>query len=288
VTDNQFVHKGDLLVELDPTDYRAALAQAQGSEAAMKGKLEQARAGVGGAESAVTEAQAELDSAHVTFENANRDLERYQRLDERAKSQQQIDTATTAQKTAAAQVEQAKAKLQNIQTQVASAKANVLAAEGDFQKAQADTARAQINLGYCQIVASEDGRITSKSVDPGMYVTSATQLFVLVPRDVWVVANFKETQLDLMQPGQPVTIKVDAYPDHKFTGHVDSIQAGTGSRFSVIPAENATGNFVKVVQRVPVKIVFDGDVISDPSHLLAPGMSVEPKVRVRDESLSSQ
>ncbi len=284
VNDNQLVHKGDLLIELDPTDYKAALVQAQGSEASFAGKLEQARTGVAAAQSAVAQASAELDSAQVNFDNANRDLQRYQGLDERAKSQQQLDNATSAQKTAAAQVQQAKAKLITAQTQVASAKANVLAADGDYQKAQADTARAQINLGYCRIVASSDGRITSKNVDPGMYVTSSTQLFVLVPAAVWVIANFKETQLDLMQPGQPVKIKVDAYPDREFHGTVQSIQAGTGSRFSVIPSENATGNFVKVVQRVPVKITFDGDVNSDEKHLLSPGMSVEPSVQVREGS----
>ena len=233
------------------------------------------------AQSAVAQAQAELDAAQVNFENSNRDLQRYQGLDERAKSQQQLDTATTTQKTAAAQVQQAKARLATSEAQVASAKASVIAADGDYQKAQADTARAKINLDYCRIVAPADGRVTNKNVDPGMYVTSSTQLFVLVPADVWVVANFKETQLDRMQPGQPVKIKVDAYPDREFHGTVQSIQAGTGSRFSVIPSENATGNFVKVVQRVPVKITFDGDVNSDESHLLFPGMSVEPIVQVQ-------
>jgi membrane fusion protein (multidrug efflux system) len=284
IDDNQFVHKGDLLVELDPTDYRAALAQAQGSEASAKGKLEQARTGVAAAQSAVDQAKAELDAAQVNFENANRDLQRYQGLDERAKSQQQLDNATMTQKTAAAQVQQARAKLATVQAQVASAMANVIAADGDYQKAQADTARAQINLSYCRIVAPEDGRVTNKNVDAGIYVTSSSQLFVLVPAEVWVVANFKETQLDHMQPGQPVKIKVDAYPDREFHGTVQSIQAGTGSRFSVIPAENATGNFVKVVQRVPVKITFDSDVNSDEKHLLSPGMSVEPIVQVREGS----
>jgi membrane fusion protein (multidrug efflux system) len=115
-----------------------------------------------------------------------------------------------------------------------------------------------------------------------MYVTPASQLFQLVPADVWVTANFKETQLDHMRPGQPVSIHVDAYPDRKFDGVVDSIQSGTGSRFSIIPAENATGNFVKVVQRVPVKITFRGDVNNDPDHPLAPGMSVEPSVTIQN------
>jgi membrane fusion protein (multidrug efflux system) len=284
INDNQFVHKGDLLIELDATDYQAALAQAQGSEASAKGKLEQAKTGVTAATSAVAQAKAELESAQVNFDISDRDLKRYQGLDERAKSQQQLDTATAAQKTAAAQVEQGKARVTTADAQVSSANANVIAAQGDYQKAQADTNRAQINLGYCRLVAPVDGRITSKNVDAGMYVSSTSQLFSLVPADVWVTANFKETQLDHMQPGQPVKIYVDAYPDRDFHGTVQSIQSGTGSRFSVIPSENATGNFVKVVQRVPVKITFDGDVNSDEKHLLSPGMSVEPTVQVRPGS----
>jgi len=280
IDDNQVVHKGDLLVELDPTDFQVALQQAQGAQASAEGKLEQAKASVPAAQSAVVEAQAELDAQQVNFENADRDLKRYLQLDERAKSQQAQDNALAAQKTAIAQVEQAKAKLQSTQSQVLSAQANVTAAEGDLKKAIADTRRAEVNLGYCKIYAPIDGRVTTKNVDPGMYVTPANPLFALVPSDVWVTANFKETQLGDMQPGQPVTIAVDAYPDKEFHGTVQSVQMGTGSRFSVIPAENATGNFVKVVQRVPVKITFDTDPNSDPNHLLAPGMSVEPRVRI--------
>ena len=281
IDDNVQVRKGDLLVELDPTDYQVAVAQMQGAEAAAKGKLEQAAAGVPAAESAVKEAQAAVDSAQVNFTNADDDLRRYNGLDDRAKSRQQSDNATAAQKRANADLEQARAKLVTARSQVTSARANVTAADGDLQKAAADTAKATTNLGYCRITAPTDGRITTKAVDPGMYVTTATQLFQIVPADVWVVANFKETQLTHMQPSQPVTISVDAYPDRDFHGTVQSIQSGTGSRFSVIPAENATGNFVKVVQRVPVKITFDGDANTDPKHLLAPGMSVQPKVRIR-------
>jgi membrane fusion protein (multidrug efflux system) len=125
------------------------------------------------------------------------------------------------------------------------------------------------------------GRITRKDVEPGQYVTSATELFSIVPDDVWVTANFKETQLQHMKTGDPVEIAVDAYPDRKVFGHVQSIQAGTGSRFSIIPAENATGNYVKVVQRVPVKIVLDGDVNTYAVQLLSPGMSVTPTVTVK-------
>jgi membrane fusion protein (multidrug efflux system) len=282
IDDNQLVHKGDLLVELDPTDFEVALQQMQGAEASASGKLEQAKASVEEARSAVVEGQAQLDMQQVNFENADRELKRYLALDDRAKSQQAQDNALAAQKTATAQVEQAKAKLQSAQSQVLSAQATVTAADGDLKKAMADTRRAQVNLGYCKIYAPSDGRITSKNVDIGMYVTPASPLFALVPADVWVTANFKETQLDDMRVGQPVSIFVDAYPDTEFHGKVQSIQMGTGARFSVIPAENATGNFVKVVQRVPVKIVFDSDPNGDPNHVLAPGMSVDPKVRVHD------
>jgi membrane fusion protein (multidrug efflux system) len=283
IDDNQLVHKGDLLVELDPTDFDVALQQAQGAQASANGKLQQANAGIAAAKSAVVEAQAQLDAQQVNFENADRDYKRYQELDERAKSQQAQDNALAAQKTAAAQVEQAKAKLVSAQSQVISAQATVTAAEGDLKKAVADTRRAEVNLGYCKICAPVDGRVTSKNVDPGMYATPANPLFQLVQADVWVTANFKETQLDGMLPGQPVAISIDAYPDKEFHGSVQSMQMGTGSRFSVIPAENATGNFVKVVQRVPVKIVFDSDPNLDNRHLLAPGMSAEPKVRIGND-----
>jgi membrane fusion protein (multidrug efflux system) len=284
INDNEFVHKGDRLVDLDSTDFDVALQQAQGAQASFSGKLELAKASVESARSAVVEAQAEVDAQQVNFENADRDLKRYQELDERAKSQQAQDNALAAQKTALAQVEQAKAKLQSSQSQVISAQANVTAAEGDLKKATADTRKAQVNLGYCKIYAPFDGRVTSKNVDPGQYVTPAGPLFALVQTDVWVTANYKETQLDQMQPGQPVTIYVDAYPEKEFHGTVQSIQMGTGARFSVIPAENATGNFVKVVQRVPVKIVFDADPNGDANHLLSPGMSVDPSVRIRNGS----
>jgi membrane fusion protein (multidrug efflux system) len=123
--------------------------------------------------------------------------------------------------------------------------------------------------------------ITRKNVEPGMYAQKGQVFFSIVPTDVWVTANYKETQLDLMRPGQPVTIKVDTYPEHDFHGKVDSIQNGSGSRFSLLPPENATGNYVKIVQRVPVKIVFDQGETSDPNRLLAPGMSVDPEVKVR-------
>jgi membrane fusion protein (multidrug efflux system) len=277
IDDNQAVHKGDLLVELDPTDYQVALSQAQGAEAASRGKLAQARAGVAAAESAVLEVQASLQSVQATFENASSELRRQQAVDARARSQKDLDSAVAARKTSGAALERAKAQLRAAEAQVAQSQANVTAAEGDYRKAQADTRKAQVNLDHCRILAPADGRIAGKAVDAGAYVTPANPLFQIVPSQVWVVANFKETQLKHMRPGQPVEVSVDAFPSLTLTGRVDSIQSGTGSRFSVIPTENATGNFVKVVQRIPVKILLDDDRLAQ----LAPGMSVEPKVRVR-------
>jgi membrane fusion protein (multidrug efflux system) len=154
----------------------------------------------------------------------------------------------------------------------------------DTTKAAMDIAAAQLeeanlNLEYTRITAPVSGRITRKNVEPGDYIQTGETLFSIVPHEIWVIANFKETQLTHMQAGQPATIRIDAFPGRVFHGHVDSLQSGTGARFSLLPAENATGNYVKVVQRLPVKIVFDEPV--DVQALFAPGLSVEPEVKVR-------
>ena len=281
VDDNLFVHKGDLLVELDPTDFQVALEQAEGAESSAQGKLTQAQAQVAAANAGVKQADAEIAAAQAQLDNAQADLHRYESVDPRARSQQQLDNARAAEKNAEAQLDQAKAKRATAVANVGTSQAAVKAAEGDLDKARADEHRAQVNLGYCKIVAPQDGRVTHRTVDVGNYITTGQSMFSLVSPDVWVVANFKETQLKNMRLGQPVTIKVDAYPGKKWNGHVDSIQAGSGSRFSVLPAENATGNFVKIVQRVPVKIRFDHDQNTSDASLLSPGLSVEPKVKVR-------
>jgi membrane fusion protein (multidrug efflux system) len=281
IDDNQFVRKGDLLVELDPTDYNVALAQAQAQEAQAQGRLEQARAQIEAAKASVPQALAQQDSAQASLDNATIDYERYKHVDERARSKQQLDNAGTTLTNAAAQLEQAKAQVTVAQANVVTAEASAKAAEGDLKAAEAAVQRAQVNLGYCRIFAPCDGRVTERTVEAGNYVTTAQALFLIVDPNVWVTANFKETQLTHMQPGQPVTIKVDAFPGHKFQGHIDSIQAGSGSRFSVLPAENATGNFVKIVQRVPVKILFDHDANTNNAPMLSPGLSVIPRVKVR-------
>jgi membrane fusion protein, multidrug efflux system len=156
-------------------------------------------------------------------------------------------------------------------------KAQLLSAQANLSVSEAQRDQAVLNIDYATVTAPEPGRVVSLSAAPGELAQPGTNLTMFVPDSIWVVANFKETQLDRMRPGQPVTITIDAYPNHVWKGHLDSVQPGSGTAFSLLPAENATGNYVKVVQRVPVKIVLD-DAPSDVS--LGPGMSVEPSVRV--------
>ncbi|HKP85336.1 MAG TPA: HlyD family secretion protein [Blastocatellia bacterium] len=232
-----------------------AVAQARSSSAS----LEAARKKAAATEAQIQEARAALDAAQANLQQ----------------TQSQVSAAQ-------AQVGEASGKLAAANAapqQVAQSRAQVETAGADIEQARAAVAQAELNLSYTKIYAPEDGRVTKKSVEAGAFVQVGQALMAVVPDEVWVVANFKETQLDNIRPGQPVDIKVDAYSGKTFKGHVDSIQTGTGARFSLLPPENATGNYVKVVQRVPVKIVFDEQ--PDPQYPIGPGMSVEPEVKVK-------
>jgi membrane fusion protein (multidrug efflux system) len=288
VFDNQVVKKGDLLVTLDPTDYQVALEQKKATEQSMIGKVAEAQTKLEVAKAEVGEAEAELNAAQTTALNMQQDLDRMNGLDPRARSQQQMDNASANQRSTSAQVKQAEAKVTAAKAQLIADEAAVATAQSDAAKAAADVHEAEIQRSYCTITSPTDGIVTRKSVEPGMYVTVGEPLCSIVPTEVWVTANFKETQLDLMRPGEEVNIYVDAYPEKPFKGKVESIQNGTGSKFSLLPPENATGNFVKVVQRVPVKIVFDEGTTEDANHRLSPGMSVIPKVRVRARETLSE
>jgi membrane fusion protein, multidrug efflux system len=281
IDDNALVRQGQVLVQLDDRDFQAAVRQAKATEASMRATLAQAQSMQAVAQAGVEENQAELAVAQVNFENADRDFKRYLALDERARSQQQLDNATAAERSNQAQVLQGNAKVAQARAQVASANSQIVAAQANVDRAAADLQTAELNLSYCTITSPQDGYITRKNVEPGSYVQVGQVLFSTVPNDVWVTANFKETQLDLMRPGQPVEVRLDAFPDKTFHGKVDSIEAGTGARFSLLPPENATGNYVKVVQRIPVKIVFNAGETDDPEHVLGVGMSVDPQVKVR-------
>jgi len=212
---------------------------------------------------------------------ALRDLERYQTLHQanpKAVSQTQLDQIVTAADNAKAQREAAEEQVRGAAAQMDVTRVQITGAAARLKTLQAQVQEAQLNVGYTRIVAPFAGHVTQKSVALGSYVAPGQQLMALVPLDLWVTANFKETQLALMRPSQSVEIAVDACPNIKLSGHVDSIQRGSGQAFALLPPENATGNFVKVVQRVPVKIILDR-IPRD--CVLGPGMSVEPRVQVR-------
>lgn len=279
INDNEEVHSNDVLVEIDPRDYQAALDQANADLAAAQSQLDSARAQVEVSESKVVQAQAAVTAAEAQDQRASADLKRYESVESRAVSKTDFDLAQAQARSAAANLAAARSQVKAAHAEVSLSRAGVETATAAVQQAQARLEQAKLNLSYTKIIAPFDGRITARTVQVGSYVQPGQALFALVPRDVWVTANFKETQLTFMRPGQPVEVHVDAYPTHDFKATVNSLQAGTGARFSLLPPENAVGNYVKVVQRVPVKIVFDEQL---PTNLdIAPGMSVEPKVKVK-------
>jgi membrane fusion protein (multidrug efflux system) len=276
VDDNQDVKQGQLLVQLDKSDFEEALKGAQAAYEQAIGQRQQAQAQVVAAKATVASNEADVAAAKANADQAQSDLERYQSAGPRAVSQQTLTQAQANVRTTTANLQAAQAKLVASQAQVRLAESQVVVAEGAVHKAQADLENAKLQLSYTDIKAAEDGQVTNRNVDPGSYLTPGQALMALVPPNVWVIANFKETQLRNMRPGQPASIKIDAY-GITLPGHVQSVQAGSGAAFSLLPPENATGNYVKVVQRVPVKITFD----RLPEQRLAPGLSVVPTVDTR-------
>jgi membrane fusion protein (multidrug efflux system) len=264
MTDNQLVEAGAVLVRLDDRDFKAQLDQSKANIVNIDAQIAAQQARVEQAEKQAAESQANL-----TF------------------AQQQEQRYTDLVSKGAVTVEQA----QQYASGLRQAQANFSAAERNFvvtqkqlpvlqaqrQQAVAQLEIAEANFSRTVITAPIAGRVTQLTATKGNYAAVGQALMMFVPREVWVTANFKETQLTGVRPGAPVDISIDAYPNRTFKGHVDSIQAGSGTAFSLLPAENATGNYVKIVQRVPVKIVFD----QPPDVLLGPGMSVVPSVKLR-------
>jgi len=332
--DGQLVHKGDVLVQLDPTDYQVAYERAKAdfadsqanAEAAAYGvpvssvgsvqqirsaqaDMQNAEAGLAAAQKQAVAAQAQIVEAQANAKKLNADVERYQQLlGKREISQQQFDAAVAAATganatvearqasllAAQAQVQQAQSRITQANTEISNAKITpkqVAATQAKAKSAGAQVDRyksaldqAQLNLQYTTIKAPVDGIVGRRSVQVGQNVQTGQDLMSIVPlRDIWVTGNFKETQLTHMQPGQPVKVKVDTYGGRTWNGHVTSIGGATGAKYSLLPPENATGNYVKVVQRITVRIDFDNNNAADfnKDGLLRPGMSVEPDVKVR-------
>ena len=268
VTDNQTVRAGELLVQLDDRDLQAQLAKAQADVR----EQQTISAGGGQASAQIAVAQAELDQARANAAHAEADLARMQTLArDGAIPQQQLEVAQTTAATARAAVAAA-------QDQVAAARAGRQGASGKLQSLQAAETQAALQLSYTKIVAPLGGVVSNRAVEEGQLVLPGQQLMTVVPLDdIWIVANYKETQMPRVRVGDPAQIRVDAYPGHVFEGRVESVSPATGAKFSLLPPDNATGNFTKVVQRVPVRIRLVG--AADPQRPLRPGMSVRATVR---------
>ena len=292
VNDNQMVRSNDLLVTLDPADYAMARSQkesaadAQGANyRAVLAALELMEAKLVTAHAVAHESQADADAAAATSVRAQTDFARVQDLRKlKTVSAQEYDVAKAAADEAAANLNSARQKAAADESRVNEAEAQMNATKSAVAMALAQSNAAQktadsadLDLSYTKIYAPCDGRVTGKSVESGDYLQVGQQIMSLVPAEVWVVANFKESQLEDMAPGQPATVAIDALDGRTFRAHVDSIQAGSGAAFSILPPENATGNFVKVVQRVPVKIVFDEPLPA--GKVIGPGLSVVPSVQ---------
>ncbi len=286
VNDNQRVKAGDVLAKIDDRDYivardnaRAALITAQAQKRSAEFGSAIARKNF---PARLLQAQGELQQAQGQLFQAQTDYKRQHSVEKAATTQQSIDQSTANLQLAQGRVTSAQAGVEQaepVQDNIGQTDQQVSQIDGQIAQAQAQLVQAELNLSYTVITAPQDGWITKRNIEMGNYLQAGASIFSIVTPDVWVTANFKESQLNRMRPGQKVNIEVDAYPGLKLEGHVDSIQLGSGSRFTAFPPENATGNFVKIVQRVPVKIVIDHGL--DPGIPLPLGISVDPTVMLK-------
>lgn len=259
ITDNQMVQEGDVVAIIDDSDYKIKLEQA---DAMYQKALKNQKVAVANANAADSE-----------IDNAKTDLERYKSLYATgAVSKQVLDNAQTRYDMVQAKVTSANEAIMS--------KTNSKVVDSDIKSLKAARDKAALNLSYTKIVAPRTGTITNKNVEKGAYVKVGQPLFAIASDEVWIVANFKESQIGNMKAGQPVSIKIDAYPNKKFTGKVDSIQRASGAKSSLFPPENAVGSFVKIVQRIPVKIVFD-EKTDKSKYTIVSGMSVIPRVKIK-------
>lgn len=279
VTDNQHVAAGDVILRIEPRDYQIALDQAKGQVDVANAAIASAEAQIAAGAAAVDEAKAQQNSASAALQYAQDEATRQQQLlKSGAGSEQAAQQATSSLRQGQASLAQAQASVTSALKNKAAAEAQKASAVASLHQAQAQVEAADQNLKYTTITAAQPGRVVRLSGAEGQYLEAGQSVAIFVPDEIWVTANFKETQLSDMRPGQPVAVTIDAYPQLRLTGKVASVQPGSGTAFSLLPAENATGNYVKVIQRVPVKIVLDGwptDVA------IGPGMSVVPTVTVR-------
>jgi membrane fusion protein (multidrug efflux system) len=294
IDDNVYVHKGDTLVRIDDRDLKLQVKKAEVALANAVANVDLARssesstaASVNVANKDISPAQSAIDAAQVRLWQAQQDYDRFKRLLELGSgTQQQFDNAKAAKDLAEKQLEQTQKSVAAYQARLAASSSNVAVSANNIKVAQIQVEQrqeeldlAKLNLSYATIVAPCDGYVSKKNVQPGQLVAVGQNLFAIVDEsEIWVIANFKETQIEKMKVGQKVKIEVDAYPGKEFEGTIQSLQAATGSMFALLPPDNATGNFVKVVQRVPVKIIIEKNQNKD--FPLRAGMNVKAIVKV--------
>ena len=284
--DNQPVKAGQVLARIDPRDYIVARDNARANLIVTKAQEESAKLNSEIARknfpARLLQAQGQLQQAQGQLFQAQTDYKRQHAITREATSQQSVDQSTAALQQAQGQVAAAQAAVQQaepVQQNIGTADQQIAQIGGQGKQAQISLEQAELNLSYTTITAPQDGWITKRNIEVGNYLQVGATIFSIVTPQVWVTANFKESQLNHMRPGQKVAIAVDAYPGLKLEGHVDSVQLGSGSKFTAFPPENATGNFVKIVQRVPVKLVIDRGM--DPALPLPLGLSVVPTVTLK-------
>jgi membrane fusion protein (multidrug efflux system) len=283
IDDNQYVDAGKPLLEIYRQDYLDLVKEKKETISRLTSEEKEHAANIEEKEKTLTRARANLDVAISEEDLAQKEVQRYESLLKKdAVSQNQYDQMKSRWQVTVARRQAAAAAIDEAEAAVKAIKAKYATQSFKIKEAQATKNLAERDLARTVVIAPISGRIAMKNVDPGKYVMAGQTLLAIVKEDIWVIANFKETQITKMTVGQPVEIKIDAYPSITFSGHVDSLQPGTGSVFSLLPPENATGNFVKVVQRVPVKIVIDSKF--DPRHPLWPGLSVVPTVDVKRQT----
>ncbi len=278
VTDNQHVAAGDVIARIDDRDYKTALAEAQAQVDVAQANIENVDSQIGVQEAQISAGNAQVEQAQAGLIFAQQQNARYRDLALKGsgsvQNEQQYSSQLHQQEAGFAS---AQASLKVAQRQLAALQAQRASATATLAQMQAQRDEAQLNLSYTTVTAAQPGRVVNLGAAVGQFAQAGTALTMFVPDDIWVAANYKETELDAIRPGQAATLSIDAYPERKIRGHVDSVQPGSGAAFSVLPPQNATGNYVKIVQRVPVKIVMD----NPPADVaLGPGMSVVPTVRI--------
>ncbi len=279
IDDNDEVKEGDILLKIDEEPYKIAYENALARLEKAKADLKVSNTDIDKTSAVFNESVKNIDSAKSKLDFASKDYNRYKKLIvDKLCTKQEYEESKKRYEVALADYKSANEKSKSAMAIKESAKYKLVSSESEIRRLESEVKKAKLNLSYTTIYASQSGTISSRTVEEGNYINIGQPLFSIVSKNIWVVANFKETQIKNMKKDQKVEIKIDTFGNRKFIGKIDSIQRATGAKSSLFPPENAVGSYIKIVQRIPVKIVFDEDISA---YNLSPGMSCVPKVKVR-------